>query len=460
MGKTKTGPKGGDSGASGTGHDTTKPSGGAPTATVPKAPKRPGGDTGGPPGGPPATTTSKTGGPAGPPPRGGNGFSHKPEHVESGARGIDASAARIEAAHTKLSGVLQAKGSFWNKDSLGQTFGKVFEPLSTGHTRAGGALQQAVAKTAGNVRVSAKKTAATEEANLKKFGQRIDGDPKKIGDADRDGKGPSGNAAQKPGPNRTPVYFVDENGRVHQLVNGQLVPVTHGGTNSGIDRVLNPDGTIRVNIKTDAKGNPEVTPKGKPKRVPVPGGKGRYDRFSKKEQADNDSASPRTPVQSQPLQHPTDLSQAVEDVRRAGNDYGGNNYASLYYQDPSGHAGGDFILVGSSGQNGGHSERAIGLPMVHNGMQNDVTRLYTERAPCQVFPQTGGAGCDLWVDMHLNGPGRNSPLEVSHVADFDSSRLDGADRNGPFNRYMFDLEQHHRAGNTSPLAGVYTYRYP
>jgi hypothetical protein len=465
MSKTHKGPKGGDSG---NGHDSpgaSKP-GDAPAA-VPKAPKRPGTtDTSGKPGGPPPTDGGAPGGkPVGPPPTGTNGFKHVPEHVESGARGIDASAARIEAAHTKLTGVLQAKGSFWNKDSLGQTFGKVFEPLSTGHSRAGGALQQAVAKTAGNVRTSAKRTTATEEENLKRFGKRIGGpDPKKPGGGDSptgagDGKNPGGSGQGRPGQGRTPVYFVDEDGRVHQLVNGKLVPVRPGGGNSGIDGVLNPDGTIKVNIKTDKDGNPEVTPRGKPKRVPVPGGKGRYDKYAKEEQNNTGNPTPRTPVQSQPLQQPTDLSQAVEDVRRAQNDYGGNNYASLHYQDPSGRSG-DFILVGSSGNNGGHSERAIGLPMVHNGMQNDVTRLYTERAPCQPFPKTGGAGCDIWVDMHLNGSGRNAPLEVSHVADFDSRRLDGADRNGPFNLYMHDLQQQHAAGNTGPLAGVYTYQYP
>jgi len=460
MGKPKRGSSGNDSG----GHDGSS---GPSTSTRPK-----GGDSGdtGAPGPPPTTKGTQPDPAAGPPPTGTNGLKHSTEHVESGAKGFDASAARIEAAHGKLSGVLAAKGSFWNKDDLGQSFGKVFEPLSVGHSRAGGSLQQAVKKTADNLRGGGARTIATDGRNGQRFvkGPGGPGDSGPGGGGNGPGKGgpggPSGSgvpptATGPAGANgrRPPVYFVDENDRVHHLVNGRLQPVA-ANDNSGIRSIMDPDRArsdhTRTNLKYDKDGAVAVTPRGKPKKAPIPGGAAQWKKTRRRDETAGLPA--RGMVPSRQLDAPTDLSRAVEDTRRAQGDYGGNNYASLRYRNEQGD---DFILVGHSGENGSHSERAIGRPIIDNGMRDGVDSLYTERAPCQNVPKTGGIGCDRWVSMHLYDPVSNPGMTVTHGAEFDSSKLDGDVRNGPFNNYIKDLRDQHAAGNTAGLAGTRRYDY-
>lgn len=403
----------------------------------------------------------------GPPPGGTAGFKHSAEHVESGAKGFDASAARIEAAHGKLAQVIAAKGSFWNKDDLGQSFGKVFEPLSVGHTRAGDSLKQAVKKTADNLRDGGVRTNATDGGNSKLFtkGPGGSGDKAPSGNGGPPGKrtgGSSGSgvpptATGPAGPNgrRPPVYFVDENDRVQRVVSGRLQPVA-ANDESGIRRLMDParpDHT-RTNLKYEKDGTVAVTPKGKPKKAPIPGGAAGW---KKARRADVEAGLPaREIVRSKPLDAPTDLSRAVEDTRRAQGDYGGNNYASLRYRNEQGE---DFILVGESDNNSSHSERAIGRPIVDNGMRDGVQTLYTEREPCQNVSKTGGISCDKWVSMHLYNPAANAGMTVTHGAEFDSSKLEGDTRNGPFNAYIKDLQAHHAAGNTSGLAGTRRYDY-
>ncbi|MFE4367758.1 nucleic acid/nucleotide deaminase domain-containing protein [Streptomyces sp. NPDC056835] len=49
------------------------------------------------------------------------------------------------------------------------------------------------------------------------------------------------------------------------------------------------------------------------------------------------------------------------------------------------------ILVGDS--EGPHSERTIGYPVLRHGEQAKITKVYTEREPCQKSPE-----CDQWLD--------------------------------------------------------------
>jgi uncharacterized protein YukE len=190
--------KGGKGGKSGHDNTTTHPPGstaGKPDASPPGpenkpvgAPPRrgaPGTDEAG--GAPGAGTAGKPAAPAAAPPRGGQGFKHSAQSIATGASGIDASAARIEAAHAKLSGVLQSKGSFWNKDGLGQAFGKVFEPISQGHSRAGQALQQTVRHTAQNLRDGGARTEKADRAVAAKLNSLLKGPGGKGGPNGRGG---------------------------------------------------------------------------------------------------------------------------------------------------------------------------------------------------------------------------------------------------------------------------------
>lgn len=75
-----------------------------------------------------------------------------------------------------------------------------------------------------------------------------------------------------------------------------------------------------------------------------------------------------------------DLQLATQAARVARDDYKGTNYAAGKYVDPK--SGATSILVGYSNKQG-HSERMIGRPLLHNGKEDNLTKLYTEREPCK-----------------------------------------------------------------------------
>ncbi|AXI80266.1 nucleic acid/nucleotide deaminase domain-containing protein [Peterkaempfera bronchialis] len=237
------------------------------------------------------------------------------------------------------------------------------------------------------------------------------------------GNGGSGNGGgQGGGGGHTPTFFVDDDGQVHQLKNGKLSQVT-GTTGTHLDSVTS---NGKVNDPTAKEKQAYSTNQRTRKRV------------------GNDDPDV---VQSRRLTEPSDLSLAVENVRRAKQDYSkGNNYASLRYV---GEDGKDYILVGRSSNKRNHSERSIGYPLVKGGQEHGIDGLYTERRPCQ-----SGSTCERWLYMYVQDPDHNPNLDVTHGVQYDSSVKDKGLRNAPFQRYMDQLVSDHAGGNHRGTAGT------
>ncbi|WP_217505245.1 WXG100-like domain-containing protein [Streptomyces lunaelactis] len=123
-----------------------------------------------------------------------------------------------------------------------------------------------------------------------------------------------------------------------------------------------------------------------------------------------------------------DLVQATQAARIARDDYKGTNYAAGRYIDPG--TGKESILVGYSNKNG-HSERMIGRPLIHNGKEDGLTEVFTEREPCRKNPQ-----CARWLDYYFK-----NDLNVTHVADY--YKPNGTTTNAEHTRYLDYLKQAH-----------------
>lgn len=135
-------------------------------------------------------------------------------------------------------------------------------------------------------------------------------------------------------------------------------------------------------------------------------------------------------VQSTKVDPYTDeLGQATQLARYARNDYSGNNYAAGRYVDPDGR--GESILVGYS-QKSLHSERSIGYPLLHNGKQDGLQEVFTEREPCQKRPR-----CDAWLDKYFKNA---DTVHHANTYDQDVSRHK---RDIEHQDYMEELKAHH-----------------
>ncbi|MGW0703746.1 nucleic acid/nucleotide deaminase domain-containing protein [Streptomyces sp. NPDC002867] len=122
-----------------------------------------------------------------------------------------------------------------------------------------------------------------------------------------------------------------------------------------------------------------------------------------------------------------DLVRATQAARIARDDYKGTNYAAGRYIAPDGK---ESILVGYSNKNG-HSERMIGRPLLHNGKQDGLTEVFTEREPCRKNPE-----CARWLDYYFG-----NDTKVTHVADY--YKADGKTTNVEHTKYVDHLKKLH-----------------
>lgn len=231
-------------------------------------------------------------------------------------------------------------------------------------------------------------------------------------------------------------YFIDDRGNVSEIVDGKLKAVDLEHDESGIKGILDPERAkpgvrqLTEEEKTDLSANQK-------KWESLGRGEGEW-------------------VESERIEKPTALSEAVEEARRAQKkgkgDYGGSNYAALHYASADGKH--EFILVGRSSQLRSHSERSIGYPMVHEGKQYRVDELYTERRPCQ-----SGSTCDRWLNMYIYHPEHNPGLRVTHGVQYDSSVPTPA-RDLPFKGYINQLRLNHKAHLYGGVAGTKNFDNP
>ncbi|MEK8145712.1 nucleic acid/nucleotide deaminase domain-containing protein [Streptomyces sp. M10(2022)] len=92
------------------------------------------------------------------------------------------------------------------------------------------------------------------------------------------------------------------------------------------------------------------------------------------------------------------------------------------------------ILVGDS--EGPHSERTIGYPVIRHGEEKNISKIYTEREPCQLSPK-----CDQWLDIYFKP--KNPNLEVEYANDYDQ-KVTGSVRDKEHRDYITDLEKRHK----------------
>ncbi|MFE4526838.1 nucleic acid/nucleotide deaminase domain-containing protein [Streptomyces anulatus] len=141
-----------------------------------------------------------------------------------------------------------------------------------------------------------------------------------------------------------------------------------------------------------------------------------------------DSKHPgRTPSRKIGFDSQDDLVRATQAARIARDDYKGTNYAAGRYIEPGGK---ESILVGYSNKNG-HSERMIGRPLLHNGKQDNLTEVFTEREPCRKNPE-----CARWLDFYFK-----QNMKVTHVADYYTP--EGKTTNNEHTKYLGHLKELH-----------------
>ncbi|WP_369147254.1 nucleic acid/nucleotide deaminase domain-containing protein [Streptomyces sp. R44] len=199
-----------------------------------------------------------------------------------------------------------------------------------------------------------------------------------------------------------PMYLLNADGSVQVLnSDGSRDPVSKTDK-SGIWNILETDGTV---WRPPGRNNPYPVPKGS-------------------------TSSAVTSTKIQP--GTTDLSRATEIARFAKKDYGGTNFAAAEYVNPK--TGKPIILVGDS--EGPHSERLIGYPVLKHGEEANITKIYTEREPCQKTPK-----CDQWLEIYFKP--KNPKLEVEYANSYDQS-ITGSSRDKEHRDYMTDLEKRHK----------------
>lgn len=200
----------------------------------------------------------------------------------------------------------------------------------------------------------------------------------------------------------TPMYLLNADGSVQVLNYDGTRESVSRTDRSGIWNVLEHDGTV---WRAPKRGNPYTVPRGY---------KG--------------SAVKSTKI----APGSTSLSRATEIARFAKGDYGGSNFAAARYVPPG--KKDPIILIGDS--EGPHSERLIGYPVLRHGQEQHITKVYTEREPCQKSPQ-----CDKWLDLHFLS--KNPKLEVEYANDYKQS-ITGSSRDKEHRDYMAELAKRHK----------------
>ncbi|NEA50270.1 nucleic acid/nucleotide deaminase domain-containing protein [Streptomyces sp. SID10815] len=199
----------------------------------------------------------------------------------------------------------------------------------------------------------------------------------------------------------TPMYLLSDDGSIRQLHHDGTTSPVHPHDTSGVNDVLGDKAWYPWNNKNDKQ------------RKDKPGNGGTVD-------------SKKVAPGSTELARATQLGRYANRSERPGSYVPGGNYASALYDDGNGKS---FILVGASGK--AHSERSLGHPLIKKGHEGNVSRLYTEREPCQKNPK-----CDKYLAREFP-----DHLEVTHSAKYDQSEKgpDGKE----LSKYKKDRE--HRA---------------
>ncbi|MFD7232138.1 nucleic acid/nucleotide deaminase domain-containing protein [Streptomyces sp. NPDC059881] len=203
----------------------------------------------------------------------------------------------------------------------------------------------------------------------------------------------------------TPMYLLNADGSVQELhADGSRSSVSKDDK-SGIWNVLEKDGTV---WRPPKGTNP----------YPIP----------------NTRSGPKV-VSQKITPGSTDLSRATEVARFAKNDYGGSNFAAAEYVNPK--TGKPIILIGDS--EGPHSERTIGYPVLRHNEEANITKVYTEREPCQKSPK-----CDQWLDEYFKN--KNPNLQVEHANTYDQTlSVKDPERDREHRDYMKELKQRHQS---------------
>ncbi|MFC4611480.1 nucleic acid/nucleotide deaminase domain-containing protein [Streptomyces maoxianensis] len=203
----------------------------------------------------------------------------------------------------------------------------------------------------------------------------------------------------------TPMYLLSADGSVQELHADGSRSDVQKSDKSGIWNVMEKDGTV---WRPPKGTNP----------YPIP----------------NTRSGPKV-VSQKIAPGSTDLSRATEIARFAKGDYGGTNFAAAEYVNPK--TGKPIILVGDS--EGPHSERTIGYPVLRHNEEANISRVYTEREPCQKSPK-----CDQWLDEYFKS--KNPNLQVEHANSYDQTlSAKDPDRDREHRDYMRDLKKLHQS---------------
>lgn len=285
-----------------------------------------------------------------------------------------------------------------------------FDEKKGAHKSGGGKRRSSVGKDGRFHKLAAVMDKA-EDAVDKKADETVDILEEHGGKIDKSGKGHKGNEDDtkrdfdrcRGDGDDVPMYLLNADGSVKELLPDGRTEDVSKGDKSGIQNILEKDGTV---WRHRGRGNP----------YPVP--------VTRK--------GPK--VASQKIAPgSTDLSRATEIARFAKGDYGGTNFAAGRYVSPD--TGKEMILVGDS--EGPHSEKVIGYPLLKNDREKGLQEVYTEREPCQKSPK-----CDQWLDMYFKS--KNPDLEVTHANSYDQSD-DSRSRDKEHRDYMQELEKRHKA---------------
>jgi hypothetical protein len=134
----------------------------------------------------------------------------------------------------------------------------------------------------------------------------------------------------------------------------------------------------------------------------------------------------------------TDLSQATQLARQANKDYGrtskgkfsSRNYAAGRYGKQG--ADDEFIVVGRSKWPASHSERQVGIPFLNAGTKDGLTELYTEREPCSTGK--GAQNCSAWMSEYLP-----NDVRVSHTVEYGQTPDSKQKGNDAMEKYLNGL---------------------
>ncbi|AZQ34491.1 hypothetical protein EJ357_14220 [Streptomyces cyaneochromogenes] len=208
----------------------------------------------------------------------------------------------------------------------------------------------------------------------------------------------------------TPVFHVDDDGRVTRL--------TAAGHQDLTDEDRARLAPLRLNSDNEVQER-----RGANYRLPNPKDRERR-------------SSQQVPFGS------TDLSLATQMARHANKDYGrpgkndtytSRNYAAARYGSTNDEDG--FILVGRSKYTSNlHSERMVGIPFLDAGNSERVTELYTEREPCT--KGRGAQDCSAWIGKHLP-----ADVQVSHSVEYGGTDQSKKQGNDAMKQYLLGIKR-------------------